>query len=351
MDINKPDFSRVIKAVRHEEPDRVPLIDAAISYDIMGRFLGKKVDSEDVATQVLFWQNAGYDYIALTAGMMQPGKVTEDSYISKIIKEKLIKNENDDWNLENRAFINERDDFELFPWDEVSKIDVSKFHEVQKSLPDGMKIVALSGKIFTLSWLLMGYENFCVQLMIDYDFVKSVIDKIAEIQIDAIKKVISIPNVEAVWIVDDIAFNTGTIIHPDFLRKLIFPWYREISKMCHEKNKMLFYHSDGVLWDVMDDIIDIGFDAIHPIDPTCMDIEQVKKRVGSRICLFGNIPNDLLMLGSPEEVEELVKKRIKALAPGGGYCVASGNSIPEWAKLENYKAMIDAVFKYGVYPV
>ena len=351
MDIDKPDFDRIRKTVRHEEPDRVPLIDASISYDIMGKFLGKRVDKDDIKAQVEFWQSAGYDYIALTAGMMQPGKVTENSYISKIIKEKLMKDEKDEWNLENRSFINEREDFEDFPWDEVSKIDMNDFYKAVEYLPENMKIIALSGKIFTLSWLLMGYENFCIQLMVDYDFVKQVVDKVAGIQIEAIKKALEISCVEAVWVVDDIAFNTGTIIQPEHFRNLIFPWYRMISQMCHSKGKLIFYHSDGVLWDVMDDIIDIGFDGLHPIDPTCMDIEEVKRKVGDRLCLFGNIPNDLLMLGTPKEVDELVKKRIVVLAPGGGYCVASGNSIPDWTKIENYEAMIGATKKYGVYPI
>lgn len=214
-----------------------------------------------------------------------------------------------------------------------------------------MKIVALSGKIFTLSWLLMGYENFCINLKLNPDFVEKVISNVAQIQYDTLCEVLEIPNVAAFWAVDDLAFSTGTMINPADFRKLIFPWYKKFARKCHENNKLFFFHSDGVLWDVMEDLIDIGVDALHPIDPTCMDIELVKKTVGDRICIFGNIPNDLLMTGSPCEVAELTRKRIAALAPGGGYCVSSGNSIPDWAKLENYKAMIETTLEYGVYPI
>jgi len=350
---NKPDFSRVARTVRHQEPDRVPLAEAAIAYQTMSKFLGKKVLANDISSQVEFWTKAGYDYIALTAGILQPGKVTEDSFISKIIKENLRKRGElgDDWNLEKRVFIRNEDDFELFPWEEASKINIDDFYEVQQFLPDGMKIVALSGKIFTISWLLMGYENFCINLMLNPSFLQKVIERVAELQYRILKKVIKIPNLVAVWAVDDLAFGTGPMIQPKAFRDFIFPWYKMFSKICHENNLFFFFHSDGLLWNLMDDLLGLGIDALHPIDPTCMDIEEVKCKVGDKIALFGNISNELLQNGTPQEVAELTKKRIKIIAPGGGYCLGSGNSVPEWAKIENYIAMIQTVKEYGTYPI
>lgn len=354
--MNSPDFSRLAKAVKHVEPDRVPLVEATVSYEIMGRFLGRDVTSGDLEAQVEFWTKAGYDYIPLTAGMIQPGKVTRDSFISKVIERNSIggygsSGHEEAWNLEQRAFIRTAEDFYAFPWEEAAKVDLENFIDVQQYLPDGMKIIALSGKIFTLSWLLMGYESFCINLKIDPELVKLIITRVAEIQFETMCNVIEMPNVEAIWMVDDIAFGTGTMISPDDLRNLIFPFYRKFSQKCHENGKLLFFHSDGVLWDVLEDLIDIGIDALHPIDPTCMDIEEVKRKVGGRICIFGNIPNDLLMAGTTQEVRELTKRRIAVLAPGGGYCVSSGNSIPEWANINNYRAMVDTAREYGVYPI
>lgn len=353
MDNLHPNFIRLEMALQHKEPDRIPFVEAGISYDIMSKFLGKEVKSSDLASQVEFWIKAGYDYIPLTVGMLQPGKVTEDSAISKVIKNNITKEDKTEeaWNLEKRAFIFDEADLERFPWEEAANIDYSKFYEVQKYLPDGMKIIALSGKVFTLSWLLMGYENFCMNLILNPAFVKRLIDKVQEIQYAGIQKVITIPNVAAVWGVDDIAFGTGTMISPKDLREYFFPWYKKVGKLCHDHGVYLFYHTDGLIWDVMDDLIDTGIDALHPIDPTCMDIEEVKKRVGDKLCIIGNISNELLMNGSPEEIIELTKKRIKNLGPGGRYCMGSGNSVPDWAKIENYKAMIDTTLKYGTYPI
>ncbi|MDD4363936.1 MAG: uroporphyrinogen decarboxylase family protein [Atribacterota bacterium] len=351
---NNPNFERVAITLQHKEPDRVPLAEAAVAYQTMSKFLGKKVTADDLSSQIEFWIKAGYDYIALTAGVLQPGKVTEDSEISKVIKKSLTgKDEKDqNWNIEERIFIKNEDDFKLFPWEEIGKIDTNKdFYEVQRQLPSGMKIVALSGKIFTLSWLLMGYENFCINLMLKPKFIQQLIERVAELQYGILKEIIKIPDIAAIWAVDDLAFGTGPMIQPQAFRDYIFPWYKKFSKICHDNNKFFFFHSDGYLWDLMDDLLDLKIDALHPIDPTCMDIEEVKRKIGDKISLFGNISNELLQNGTTEEIVKLTKQRLKIIAPGGGYCIGSGNSVPEWAQIENYIAMIETVKKYGIYPI
>ena len=356
MEDVKPDFNRVIAALQHEEPDRVPLVEALVAYEIQSQFLGRTVTEDDLASQVEFWSKAGYDYIPLTVGMMTPGGVTRESQISKTISRVMLKEttgEEDDesWNLETTAWIHDERDFEAFPWNEVAKLDFSKFYDVQPFLPPGIKIVAMSGKIFTLTWMLMGFENFGISLMLKPRFVEKVFEQVARIQFAALTEIFSVPNVAAVWAVDDLAFRNGPIIRPQAFRNYVFPWYKEMAKQCHERGLYFFFHSDGVLWDLMDDLLDLEIDALHPIDPTCMDINEVKRRVGHRLCLMGNISNEILMIGTPKEVVELTKRRLKELAPGGGYCLGSGNSVPNWARFENYMAMRETGLRYGRYPI
>ena len=350
------DFGRVITTLGHEEPDRVPLAEAAVDYEIMSQFLGRTVAEDDVASQVDFWHAAGYDFIPLTVGMMQPGRLSKDSQISKVIAGAMLKDTADEageeaWDLERMALIHTEQDFEAFPWEAAAQLDFSKFHQVQRHLPDGMKVVAMSGKIFTLTWMLMGFENFALNLILAPQFVEKVFARVAEIQLNGVREIASIPNVAAVWAVDDLAFGSGPMVNPQAFRKHLFPWYEEFGKLCHKNDLYFFFHSDGVLWDLIEDLIHLGVDALHPVDPTCMDIEEVKDRVGDRLCIIGNISNELLMNGTPEEIEELTKSRLKALAPGGGYCLGSGNSVPNWARIENYRAMIETGLRYGRYPI
>jgi uroporphyrinogen decarboxylase len=214
-----------------------------------------------------------------------------------------------------------------------------------------MKIVALSGKIFTLSWMLMGFEHFCLNVALNPDLVRKVVAQVARIQLAGVREIVQIPNVAAIWAVDDLAFGNGPMLSPKAFRQFLFPWYEELGSLCRDHSMFFFFHSDGLLWPLMEDLISLGVDALHPIDPTCMDIEQVKEQVGDRICIIGNISNELLLTGTPDEVAELTKARLKALAPGGGYCLAAGNSVPNWAKIENYRAMIETGLTYGRYPI
>lgn len=353
MDI-RPDFERIRKTANHEEPDRLPLLEALVDYSIQSQFLGKDVLPEDFATQVEFWAKAGYDYIPLTVGMMKPGKVTGESRISKVIREVMLADSPDadkekSWNLELTSFIKTRDDFEKFPWEAAATLDFDAFYAVENILPDKMKVIAISGKIFTLTWMMMGFNHFATSLIMDEDLVSDVFKQVAAIQIKGLEQILSMDHVAAVWVVDDLAFGTGPMISPQTYRNHLFPWYRKMAKRCHEKGRLFFMHSDGDLTSLMEDLIDIGVDLIQPIDPTCMDIVKVKQQFGDRISIAGNVSNELLRSGTTKEVANRTKELIQKLGPGGGYCLGSGNSVPDWAKFENYMAMRETVLTHGTY--
>ena len=112
-----PDFNRFLSAVNHKETDRVPLGEILIDYSIQSEFLGRTVTADDLASQVEFWAQAGYDYIPIIVSMMSPGKVTEESKITKVLKEMVLRQKPDTtdpkaWNLECTSFIHERADID-----------------------------------------------------------------------------------------------------------------------------------------------------------------------------------------------------------------------------------------------
>lgn len=350
----QPDFNRLIKAVNHKEPDRLPLAEAHIDYSIMSRFIGRTVDAEDLEGQVEFWSGAGYDYMALPVGLLNPGKVTQDSAIMKVIRDTMLDDEVDvskeeEWSVENRGYIKDRRSFEAFPWDIASQVDMSKLRRVEKLLPEKMKVIAVSGKIFTLTWMLMRFTDFCIALLDDEKLVADIFEKVANIQFHALEEIFKMPHVGGVFIVDDLAFGSGPMIAPEAFRDHVFPWYKEISRRCHEKGLLYLQHTDGDIRPLMEDLIDIGLDGLHPIDPTCLDIVEMKEKYGGRICLLGNVSNELLASGSEDDIRDEVKRLIEKVAPGGGYCLGSGNSVPDWARFENYMAMRNTALEFGKY--
>jgi len=355
----KPDFNRFLAAVNHKETDRVPLGEILIDYPIQSQFLKREVDPDDMESQVEFWSKAGYDYIPITVGMMSPGKVTEESKITRVLKEMVMtdmpgietKNDPTKWNLEFTSFIHDRPDLNKFPWDAAGEIDFTKILAVGKLLPEGMKAIAVSGKIFTLTWMLMGFNNFALKLIMEESLVADVFERVAEIQLKALDQIFAMDYVAGVWVVDDLGFRTGPMIAPAAFKKHVFSWYKKVADRCHDNNRLFLMHSDGDITILMPDLIDMGVDVIQPIDPTCMDIAKVKRLYGDRICIVGNVSNEMLQIGSVEEINFRVKELLRTIAPGGGYCLGSGNSVPDWAKFENYMAMRDTCLEYGAYPI
>jgi uroporphyrinogen decarboxylase len=151
---------------------------------------------------------------------------------------------------------------------------------------------------------------------------------------------------------DDVAYSEALMVHPDVLRRYVFPCYSRMRQLCQARDVPMVFHSDGRLDEVLGDIVDCGFAGLNPVEPKAMDIVQLKRDLGSRICLIGNI--DLgytLTRGTPSEVRSEVRLRIAQCAPGGGYCLASSNSVPEYVPFENYQAMRQAAFDFGRYPI
>jgi len=198
---------------------------------------------------------------------------------------------------------------------------------------------------------LMGFNDFALSLIMDEQLVADVFKKVAEIQFKGLEQILEMPHIAAVWVVDDLAFGTGPMISPQAFRDHVFPWYKEMARRCHERGRLFFMHSDGDINRLMADIIDVGVDLIQPIDPTCLDILEFKHNYGDRICLAGNVANELLRSGTPEDVEARVLELLDKVAPGGGYCLGSGNSVPDWARFDNYMAMRDTAITYGRYPI
>jgi uroporphyrinogen decarboxylase len=162
------------------------------------------------------------------------------------------------------------------------------------------------------------------------------------------------PKVFAVWYGDDLAYTESLLTSPGVLRRYFFPWIEELAGIAHRAGMPFIMHSDGRLWQVMDDLVALGLNALHPIEPKAMDIYELKRRYGQKIALFGNIDLGYTLTagrGRPEDIRAEVRQRIKDLAPGGGYAVASGAGVTRYVKLENFNALREATFEYGVYPI
>lgn len=347
----EPDFSRMRCALLREgEPDFLPIANIDICQRVKDEFMGKPVN--DIKTDVDFWVKSGYDYLLWEVGMwMFP--VFSDVRQEVTYEYGEGQENSRTWYPESgEGKLRSVADLEALPWPSAKDLDWSYFKEAPQYMPEKMKGILYTGGIFTAAWGLLGMENYCMDLVLNPELIKAVMEKCWQLQLDVIDEALTYGGIGAMWFADDLAYRTQLLIAPEYYRKYFIPSLAKAVEKCHAKGIPVIYHSDGLLDDLVPDFIEIGIDALHPIDPTAMDIIEFKKQYGDRLCVMGNI--DLvytLPRGTTEEVEAEVKQKIKDLAPGGGYILTSANTVPEYVPVQNYEAMVAAAHRYGKYPI
>jgi uroporphyrinogen decarboxylase len=193
-------------------------------------------------------------------------------------------------------------------------------------------------------------DDFLLNFVINPKLVHEVLEIVAEFSVALARRAVR-AGADVVMLGDDYAFNTAPLMSPAMFKEFILPRLTRVIQAVKDEGAFCVKHSDGNVWSLLDMIVDTGVDAINPLEPVAdMEIAAVKKKYGDRVCLIGNIDcGDLLCKASPEDVMRTVKETISKAAPGGGYIVSSSNTIHSSVKPENYRAMIEATHRYGMY--
>jgi|ETNmetMinimDraft_26_1059896.scaffolds.fasta_scaffold15120_2 hypothetical protein len=152
----------------------------------------------------------------------------------------------------------------------------------------------------------------------------------------------------------DICYRNGPMFSPRHYERFIKPGLLAITEMCHEYDIPYLRHNDGNITAIEESfLLESGIDGWHAIEPCAgMDIFYFKDKYGDRITLAGNIDcGGSLESGTPEEIRNEVREKIKHCAPGGGYIIASSNSIHSAISGRNYQIMLEAIAEFGSYPI
>ena len=216
-------------------------------------------------------------------------------------------------------------------------------------MPSGMKAYGGCGYgIFESSEDLVGYESLAVMQYLDPDLFSDLFVKIGDLYEELWTEMIRRYDDLFVFyrMGDDLGFKTSTLLEPDTIRKHILPQYKRVINLVHKADKKFLLHSCGNIFEIMEDIINIGIDAKHSNEDEIAPFDKWISMYNDRIGLFGGIDVNTLCLKSYDEIYKIVLedgKKFRNMSKGFG--LGSGNSIAEYVPVEGFMAMIDAVKK------
>ena len=158
--------------------------------------------------------------------------------------------------------------------------------------------------------------------------------------------------VDAVMTPGDMGSSTGALASPAIYKKYVLPWHRRYVEESHRLGLIIIKHCCGMVWDFVDDFVEAGYDAYEGIQASAgMDMKRLKERVGNNLTLWGGVTNENLIIGTPDDVRRDARYAIKWAAPGGGFIYGASHSLAVGTKLQNLIAMKEAREKSGIYPV
>jgi len=213
-------------------------------------------------------------------------------------------------------------------------------------------VVAFLVDVFYIVNEMRGMADHFMDVIRNPNLIEQINKIVLDYNLKYIKNCIDV-GVDIVWIGGDYATNFGPMLSPRLMERFAIGPLKAQIEMCKRHGIRVVKHTDGDVTKILDMMIEAGIDAYHPIDPVAgMDIGEVKKKYGDRLCLVGNIDcAQLLSWGTEEEVRQAVKECLRKAGAGGGLICASSNTIHSGVKPGNYVTMVSAIKQYGKYPL
>ena len=212
-----------------------------------------------------------------------------------------------------------------------------------------------AGTMEVASWL-RGLDQFLMDLALQPEMAEYLLDKVMDFKLAYWKMVLEKfgDRIDVVVESDDIGTQASLLISPRMYRKFIKPRHKKIIDFIKTKSSAkVFFHSCGAIRPIIPDLIDMGVDILNPVQFNLpgMDARSLKKDFGDDIVFWGGgvETQSVLSWGTPNEVRENVCKQIEYLAKGGGFVFATVHNIQADVPPENLVAMWQAVMDFGHY--
>ena len=201
--------------------------------------------------------------------------------------------------------------------------------------------------IFECAWALRGYEQLMMDLAVQPEIANRVLDIPYSYHKTVTQHLVSM-GVDMIWLGDDMGGQNGMLMAPRMWRQFFKPRMADLIASLRQINPQIkiAYHTDGVVYPIIPDLIEIGVDILNPIQPMAMDPVRLKTEYGQNLSFWGSLDiQQTLPFGTPEQVEAEVLTRLQTIGKGGGLLIGPTHNLQLDTPLENFWAMIETIRK------
>jgi uroporphyrinogen decarboxylase len=372
---------RVLAALNHQEPDRVPIDFGATrcssihvaGYERLKKYFG--IEAENIITdrimqpvqvdeRILQALDIDTRFIALTPpdnsrdAQLEPTRWRDEWGIIRVQPEGSLY-----YDLEVSPLAGEItiQDIVNYPWPDPHDPGRTRNlrERVQKlrESTDCAIVFNMTGGFIHIAQYLRGFQEWFTDLILDPKLAGALMDAVLEVNMAIVKDALPLVSdlVDIVFTGDDIGHQNSPMVSPEIYRKLIKPrqerYFRQVKELTKAK---VLYHTCGDVFPLVPDLIDLGIDAINPIQVTAneMDPARLKAAYGDKMAFWGGIDSHrVLPYGTPDDVRREVELRICQMGKCGGYVVNAVHNIQPDVPPENIVAMFEHAREFGKYPL
>ncbi|HLE16044.1 MAG TPA: uroporphyrinogen decarboxylase family protein [Anaerolineales bacterium] len=199
--------------------------------------------------------------------------------------------------------------------------------------------------VFECAWALRGYERLMTDMALDPDLANRIMEFPFQFHLAAARRLVEL-GVDMIWIGDDVGAQNAMLISPSMWRNYFKPRMATFISELKGINPLIkvAYHSDGNIYPIIPDLIEIGLDVLNPIQPACMDPARLKREFGDRLCFWGSIDEQYtLPFGTPQSVRGEVLERLQTFGKNGGLILGPTHHVQLDTPLENFWAMVNTI--------
>ena len=376
---------RVLTTLDHKEPDRVPIILGTSNttsmklrpYQGLKKLLG--IQGED--RYIYDWPELGtiLPDEAVLRRLRSDARGVLDAYPRHILERNQARPPHDpfidDWGSGQREAepgvwfpgihpmreANQIADIEAYPWpdmDDPSRVAHVRAEVEHLAAANEFAIIGTPWLLFPLerAFAMQGMDAFLLNLASEPEFAEALLKKIAGLCKTLMGHFLAAAGdkLDIIKIGDDIGTQESLLMSPRAYRRILKPIHADYIAFIKERTKAkVFFHTDGDVFDLIPDFIEIGVDILNPIQTSAgkmSNLPELKSRFGDKLTFCGAVDtHHILPHGTTAEVRDEVRRVAEIMAPGGGYMVASVHTIMPEVPPENILAMVDAVEEFGRY--